>query len=232
MARYLFLLILALFFGNPSSANQTPSACERAFLMEMLSDHYYDPCVYQKGLCSINAGELARQIKQAYHSSIKFDQLKILIIYHRDLSSLTVEDPLLEHTLAGRSLRSMNSMPILWRHHAVLEYQGEILDLDFGPRAQAVPLKAYFNLQFPETQLTFRNPDSIQSENRELRVRTHNTPDDLRILAIPAMQYLSLFPSGRPKISKIEQELNRIFSIGSSETLDQLIGRSNPEAAL
>lgn len=201
--RIIFALVLApsvVSWSALSRALASDDSCITMFLDGLLEDYSSDSDVYVCSMCYVNSGELARRARAAYGAPLDFEKLHILILHHREMRSITESDPNIDHALQGMGSRS--GRPHLWRYHAVLEYQGLIIDLDLGGARRAISAHQYFQTMFPESTSNLTIDLSLNSANQVRRPRVHNRREDIRVISLPASEYLRHFPQERPRMIK------------------------------
>lgn len=198
-----FSFILQLFFFiNILSAQETAKASCRAVLVALsvlTESHYNSPEVYQCDFCLYNSGELGRLITQNLGEKIDQSKLRILILKHSKYPQGKELDPSDERNLLTGHAQTQARVgkPTLWLFHAVLEYEGRILDLDRVNGWEPIPLNEYIDKMFPETVATVTNTDTKQADHSGLAT-TYNKKSDLSVTPVQLTDYLDTFKE-RPR---------------------------------
>lgn len=143
----------------------------------------------------INSGELARNISKKLAHEIDLDELNILFIKHRDLSNPFVvpnQIPTLQflvpHHRRTALMSDSSRFYTTWKYHAVLEFRGLIMDLDFENISEPIPARIYFQKMFPPLSITKIKKNVIDPEGYL------NDWGKLHLHKIPAKFYLDHYP--------------------------------------
>lgn len=154
-----------------------------------------DPAIYCRDQCFINAGELARVIETQL-AAVNLNDLKILVFKHKK-TVLFKEPKKGRWSLVGNAARGKS--PILWRYHAVLSFNGFVLDLDLA-NPKALPLKDYLDLMFPQGTIPLIPAQTTLGRllGRKSEVVLVNIRRDLVVKEIPVKAYLNENPERPP----------------------------------
>lgn len=112
------------------------------------------------GACVENVRNFARRLQDA---KIPLAPGQVLYLRRRD----------------GKTFRpneATNGPDTVWRHHAVLLYDGKIYDFDFGPKPKPVDASEYFARMFKTSLLG----------DRQLRDRGADRDREIHVVQIPA----------------------------------------------
>ncbi len=197
---------IVLFALLALSAQGTPPLCTtelRGLLEPLVAEHYDDEGVYQCDFCFINSGELARLVRDKLGARLDDKKLRILVIRHKDTTTLWQHDIDFKKLIVGASHRSGRRR--FWPYHAVLEYDGQILDPDLAGNGRVLPLPQYLAEMFPPLTV-----EAISNGREVVRNKSFNHPEDFVINAVPASEYLARFARRPPN----QQEIDLDFALG------------------
>jgi hypothetical protein len=181
----LFFLILAIV--SLSLFAESQQACLKLFgskntVEDILSKAFFDPKIYRPLSCAGNSARLLEKLTQI--EDISSYQV-LIILYEKGYSSGIPSRLKLMPAV-------VRSGPNIWNYHVVLFHQGQIMDLNSSP--YAVPIKDYFERNFPKTLVPNRWDNLI--------MKTVNAQDYLS-------EYLGINETYSP--DQRDQELAKFF---------------------
>lgn len=199
------LLIALLIFCISPAALTANDACHK-LLGEFFREQYNSSEIYECGFCFFNSGELARHIKERFGNNIDEKELNIMVIKHKDAPNplIAEEEFRLHHSVVGLNPRkgqiTGNGITFaLWKYHAVLEYQGNILDLDFKDAKEAVPAKEYFEAMFGAITGDIVKAKANYPEDKIKKMRDFNQWINMHVFKIPVTEYFKRFRTRPPR---------------------------------
>jgi hypothetical protein len=208
--RLFLALIIVLTVSAPSTGSDLCPRALRIIFSKIITKHYDDPKIYQCDWCFYNAGELGRIVSKKLKQKIDPKSLRILLVRHKKIGSIAVENAELPQMIVGSNTRKDVAF---WKYHAVLEYGGQVLDLDLGGGGEALPFHKWVDTMFkpmmlPKVKFNNRKPPKDISFNRR---------QDLIITAIPIDEYFKRFEK-RPEDQ--DEGLNKLDEFFSFPKID------------
>jgi hypothetical protein len=126
----------------------------------VFSRSYYDPEVHQLAECGSNVWHLLSRLDRA---GVDLSGAHVLYLFRmKEHEALLAPDNLRRlHPSFARF--GLGSLSVPWLFHVCLEYQGRILDLDYGHSPQAVSTRDYFASMFSSelSDLSFRSIPAV-----------------------------------------------------------------------
>jgi hypothetical protein len=204
-----FLILFAYAIGALAQDCRDPILNE---LEKLLAANRENSAIYCADQCYFNSGELARIVTQNF-GEVDAKELHILIIKNEKAS--LYGETAMRHKIVGNGLRNGEEP---WNYHAVLEYQGYILDLDLK-ESKAVPVRKYFEQVFPP-KVAVTKPVAYawgQIVGKKMGYGVVNFPSQLEIGRVPATAYFEATPF-RPKTNV---QMNKQMRIAVEPSLFQ-----------
>jgi hypothetical protein len=188
---------------NAQGTNSTSQI--REVFQRIFNRVYESSQSWSSGDCFVNAGELAREILAEANSDIDPNSLVIMVIKNKDISNPMLDESFvpLDNTIVGLNVRkgqdSVNGRRFaLWKYHAVLEYRGTILDLDWSAPNAPIPAVVYFEKMFGAIRADFTKENSVLPQDKIRVTRDYNQWSTMDFVRVPVKDYLARFPNRPP----------------------------------
>lgn len=202
---HLALLIFFVFSPCNLLGENCVNTLRKAF-ETLLEETKSDPLVYQPQYCAINSGELIRKFNERFGGdpNISIKDLNLLIVRNKNLPSIYEPAETVDSKRQIQPALRRDGSSDKWNYHVVLEFKGDILDLDLK-WSQVPPLKVYLKMMFPKEK--YKN---------------------LLVTRLPASYYLKFYPTSRPA-PRFFIDLTDLPKISTTTDMETLVNQLSRE---